>query len=48
VFFIVEFLPNLDLKNTVSPYTKDFSWEKRGGPNTPDFKLKKFQITRVL
>jgi hypothetical protein len=28
ISFIGEFLPNFDLKNMISTYTKDFSWKK--------------------
>jgi hypothetical protein len=31
-----EFLPNIDLKNMISTYTKNFLWEKNGS-NSPDF-----------
>ncbi len=29
-------------------YTKDFSWEKKNDPNSPDFKEKKFQNRRIF
>jgi len=28
VFFLGKILPNFDLKNRISAYTKDFSWKK--------------------
>jgi hypothetical protein len=31
------FSPNFDLKNMISTYTKDFLWEKKNPPNSPDF-----------
>jgi hypothetical protein len=40
VSFTGEFSPNFDLKNMNSTYTKDL-W-KNNGPNSPDFKEKKF------
>jgi hypothetical protein len=47
VSFNGKFLPNFELKNMISTYTKDFSWEKTG-PNLPDLNLWKFQIARAL
>jgi hypothetical protein len=47
VSFTGKFSPNFNVKNMISTYTKDFSWEK-SGPNSPNFKLKKFQIAKVL
>jgi hypothetical protein len=40
LFFIGIFLPNLDLKNRISTYIKDFSWKKKKkeNPNLPDFR----------
>jgi hypothetical protein len=38
VSFNGKVLPNFDLKNMISTYTKDFSWGKNG-PNLPDFNL---------
>jgi hypothetical protein len=38
VSFNGKFLPNFELKNMISTYTKDFSWEKNG-PNLPDLNL---------
>jgi hypothetical protein len=39
--------PNFDLENMISTYTMDFPWEKNG-PNSKDFKRKKFKLTRFL
>jgi hypothetical protein len=32
--------PNLDLKNMISTYAKDFFSMEKNGPNSPDFKEK--------
>jgi hypothetical protein len=46
VFFTGELLPNFDLKNMISIYTKDFSWEK--WLKFKRSRIKKFQIANVL
>jgi len=40
-FFTGKLLPNFDLKNMISIYTKDFAWEK--WPKFRRFGIKKFQ-----
>jgi hypothetical protein len=47
VSFTGEFSPNFDLKNMNSTYTKEFSWQNNG-PNSLDFKEKKFGIARFV
>ncbi len=44
--FTGEFLPNFDLKNMISTYTKDLLWEK--WPKFARFQIKKLQIARIL
>jgi hypothetical protein len=44
--FFGEILPNFDLKNMISSYTKDFPWKK--WPKFVRFPIKKFQIIRFL
>jgi hypothetical protein len=46
VSFTGEFSPNFDLKNMISPYTKDFSWKKN--PNSPDFKEYFFENRQIF
>jgi hypothetical protein len=46
VFFLGELLPNFDLKNMISIFTKDFSWEK--WLKFKRSQIKKFQIANVL
>jgi len=45
-FFFGEILPNFDLKNMISTYTKDFPPKK--WPKFIRFPIKKFQIIRFL
>jgi hypothetical protein len=44
--FTGEVLPNLDLKNTILTYTKDFSRKKY--PNLPDFEGKKISNCQIF
>jgi hypothetical protein len=46
VYLTGEFSPNLDLKNMISTYIKDF--HGKNGPNSPDFEFLKLQIARVI
>jgi hypothetical protein len=48
VSFTGEFLPNFELKNTISTYRKDFSLVKMAQKFTSLRIKKKFQIARVL
>jgi len=48
VSFIGEFLPNFDLKNMISTYTKDFFFGGKNDLNLPDFEKLFFQIFRFL
>ncbi len=47
VSFTSQILPNFNLKNMVSTYMQRV-FHCKNGPNFPDFKLKKFQIAKVL
>jgi hypothetical protein len=46
VSFIDKFLWIFNLKNMILNYKKDFSW--KNGPNSLDFKRKKFKIVKFL
>jgi hypothetical protein len=46
VFFLGEILPNFNLKNMISTYSKDSPWKK--WPKFARFPIEKFQIIRFL
>jgi hypothetical protein len=43
-----EYSPNFDLEDMISTSTTDFSFHGKNGPNSPDFKRKKFQVAKNL
>jgi hypothetical protein len=48
LFFGGEILPNVELKNMISTYTKYLSWKKKHNPNSSNFEEKNFKLPNFM